>query len=67
MDLKDALLPLWAMELTVNVFLWLWLFCMGATVGSFLNVVAYRLPRGLNLSLPGSFCPQCSHPIRWYC
>jgi len=66
MDLKDPLLPLWAMELMVNVFLWVWLFWIGATVGSFLNVVAYRLPRGLNLSLPGSFCPRCSHPIRLY-
>jgi leader peptidase (prepilin peptidase)/N-methyltransferase len=66
MDFKDPLLPLWAMELMANVFLWVWLFCIGATVGSFLNVVAYRLPRGLNLSLPGSFCPHCSHPIRLY-
>jgi leader peptidase (prepilin peptidase) / N-methyltransferase len=66
MDFKDPLLPLWAMELSVSIFLWLWLFCIGATVGSFLNVVAYRLPRGLNLSLPGSFCPRCNHPIRLY-
>ncbi len=66
MDLRDPLLPLWAMELMANVFLWVWLFWMGATVGSFLNVVAYRLPLGLNLSLPGSFCPRCSHPIRLY-
>jgi leader peptidase (prepilin peptidase)/N-methyltransferase len=66
MDFKDPLLPLWAMELTANAFLWLWLFWMGATVGSFLNVVAYRLPRRINLSLPGSFCPHCGHPIRLY-
>lgn len=43
---------------------WLWFF--GGTVGSFLNVVAYRLPRGLALSHPGSFCPGCRTPIRWY-
>ena len=42
----------------------LWLFAVGASVGSFLNVVVYRLPAGLNLSSPGSRCPRCLHPIR---
>src|SRR5881227_2959075 len=63
-EFRDPLLPLWAMELLANVFLWVWLFCMGATVGSFLNVVVYRLPRRKNLAYPGSFCPRCGHPIR---
>ena len=35
-------------------------------MGSFLNVVVYRLPAGKNLAFPGSFCPKCKHPIRWY-
>ncbi len=61
---EDPLLPLWAMELLANVLLWVWLYCMGATVGSFLNVVVYRLPRKLNLAYPGSFCPHCGHAIR---
>jgi prepilin signal peptidase PulO-like enzyme (type II secretory pathway) len=39
---------------------------LGASVGSFLNVVVYRLPRGMNLSHPGSRCPHCLHPIRWF-
>jgi leader peptidase (prepilin peptidase)/N-methyltransferase len=64
MDLHEPLLPLWAMEGLAQGFLWLWLFCLGATVGSFLNVVIYRLPRGKNLAYPGSFCPHCAHPIR---
>src|SRR5438128_1921817 len=63
-DLRDPLLPLWAMEWIAKGFLYAWLFCMGATVGSFLNVVVYRLPRGLNLAFPGSFCPHCGHAIR---
>jgi leader peptidase (prepilin peptidase)/N-methyltransferase len=46
------------------VFLYVWLFALGATVGSFLNVVVYRLPRGKNLAVPGSYCPRCGHPIR---
>jgi leader peptidase (prepilin peptidase) / N-methyltransferase len=64
MEIPEPLLPLWAMELLASGFLYAWLFCMGATVGSFLNVVVYRLPRGKNLAYPGSFCPRCGHPIR---
>jgi len=43
-----------------------WLFVMGAVFGSFMNVVVYRLPRRMSLSRPGSHCPVCEHPIRWY-
>lgn len=44
----------------------LFLFALGAIVGSFLNVVAYRLPRGESLLQPGSRCPRCEAPIRSY-
>ncbi len=37
----------------------------GAAIGSFLNVVVYRLPLGLSLSHPGSHCPKCGRSIRW--
>jgi leader peptidase (prepilin peptidase)/N-methyltransferase len=37
---------------------------VGAAVGSFLNVVAYRLPRGESLVSPGSRCPSCGTAIR---
>ena len=43
-----------------------WLFALGAAVGSFLNVVVYRVPAGKSLVHPGSHCPACGHPIRWY-
>jgi leader peptidase (prepilin peptidase)/N-methyltransferase len=43
-----------------------WLFALGGAVGSFLNVVIYRLPAGKSLVRPGSHCPACQHPIRWY-
>jgi leader peptidase (prepilin peptidase)/N-methyltransferase len=40
---------------------------LGAVVGSFLNVVAWRLPRGESLVRPGSHCPRCQTPIRpWH-
>jgi leader peptidase (prepilin peptidase)/N-methyltransferase len=38
----------------------------GLMVGSFLNVVAHRLPRGLSLVRPRSRCPSCETPIRPY-
>ena len=38
----------------------------GLLLGSFLNVVAYRLPRGESLVAPGSRCPGCETPIRPY-
>ena len=38
----------------------------GLIAGSFLNVVAYRVPRGESLVRPGSRCPACDIPIRPY-
>lgn len=38
----------------------------GLVVGSFLNVVAYRLPRGESLVHPSSHCPGCGAPVRPY-
>lgn len=39
---------------------------LGAVFGSFLNVVAYRLPRRESLVKPASRCPFCETPIRPY-
>lgn len=44
----------------------IWWFLLGAVVGSFLNVVIYRLPRGESLVWPPSHCPICRHSIRWF-
>ena len=38
----------------------------GTIIGSFLNVVAWRLPRGESLTKPRSRCPECGHQIRAY-
>jgi leader peptidase (prepilin peptidase) / N-methyltransferase len=39
---------------------------LGAIVGSFLNVVAYRLPRHESLITPASHCPGCGTPVKPY-
>jgi leader peptidase (prepilin peptidase) / N-methyltransferase len=39
---------------------------IGAIVGSFLNVVVWRLPRGESLVKPSSRCPACAKPIAPY-
>ncbi|OYV76181.1 MAG: hypothetical protein B7Z70_10545, partial [Acidithiobacillus ferrivorans] len=37
---------------------------LGLLLGSFLNVVVYRLPRGASIVHPPSRCPQCGHRLR---
>ncbi len=37
----------------------------GAIVGSFINVLVYRLPRGLNIVTPPSACPNCNTKLGW--
>jgi leader peptidase (prepilin peptidase)/N-methyltransferase len=38
----------------------------GAMVGSFLNVCIYRLPKEESIVWPGSHCPHCKSPIKFY-
>ena len=54
------------MNIPLTVCLIFFATAMGGCVGSFLNVVVWRLPNGLSLVKPGSFCPKCRHPIRFY-
>jgi leader peptidase (prepilin peptidase)/N-methyltransferase len=39
---------------------------IGLLVGSFLNVVVYRVPKGLSVSKPRSFCPTCQRQLVWW-
>ncbi len=41
-------------------------FIFGSAIGSFLNVLIYRLPRQKSIVAPHSFCPNCKKPIKWY-
>lgn len=39
------------------------IFALGAAIGSFLNVVIYRVPAGLSILWPSSRCPKCLHQL----
>ena len=57
--LADFSLPYALLLLTIAM--------IGAAIGSFANVVVYRLPLGRSLVRPASRCPKCSAPIRpWH-
>jgi len=52
------------LELSIDVATALWFGMLGSCVGSFLNVVAYRLPLGMSVIWKPSHCPRCQHAIR---
>ena len=39
---------------------------IGASLGSFLHVVIWRVPEGMSIVTPPSHCPKCNSPIRWF-
>ena len=50
------------MELVITLFV----FIFGIMIGSFLNVVIYRIPKGENIAFPASKCQSCGTPLKWY-
>jgi leader peptidase (prepilin peptidase) / N-methyltransferase len=54
-------------EIVIPTWMWIvFLFAIGCCVGSFLNVVIYRVPREKSLVKPGSACPSCGKHIHFY-
>ncbi|MCB9838115.1 MAG: A24 family peptidase [Phycisphaeraceae bacterium] len=49
-------------KLVIGVF---FVFCFGATCGSFINVIVYRLPLGQSIVRPPSACPSCKTRLAW--
>ena len=41
-------------------------FIFGTLIGSFLNVVIYRIPKGESIVFPASKCQSCQSPLKWY-
>ena len=56
--MADPMIPAWFVLAVAGAY--------GLVVGSFLNVVVHRLPRGMSLAKPGSHCPECGTPVRWF-
>ncbi len=50
----------------MNTIFMIWVGLCGLCIGSFLNVVIYRLPRKMNLAKERSACPKCSTQLKWY-
>ncbi len=48
---------------TIDVVIFIWLFWIGSAVGSFLNVVAWRMPRGESVN-GRSYCPRCKTQLK---
>jgi len=42
------------------------IFIFGTMIGSFLNVVIYRIPKGESIVFPASKCQSCQTPLKWY-
>jgi len=48
------------------VIIYIWIFAIGLSLGSFLNVLIYRIPRHKSFSRGRSFCPKCKNQIKFY-
>jgi len=49
-----------------NFIIAIFIFLFGISVGSFLNVLIYRIPKELNISYPPSACTSCGNKLKWY-
>jgi leader peptidase (prepilin peptidase)/N-methyltransferase len=45
---------------------WIFIFILGASIGSFMNVLIIRTPRDESVSFPASHCMSCDTPLRFY-
>ena len=52
--------------MNVEVIYIAFIFVFGLVLGSFYNVVGYRLPNEMSIAFPASHCPKCNHKLRFY-
>jgi len=50
----------------LKIIYYIFSFLFGTVIGSFLNVLMFRIPKGISIVKPNSFCPCCKKPIKWY-
>ncbi len=51
---------------SLDLFIGFACFIFGLLIGSFLNVVIYRVPLEKSVVFPNSFCPNCNNPVKPY-
>ena len=49
----------------MNYFNYFLLFFFGASVGSFINLARFRIPKNQSIFFPNSFCDNCKTPLNW--
>ncbi len=52
--------------LTARILAGIFIILFTSSIGSFLNVVIYRVPIKKSIVKPGSYCPKCKNSIKWY-
>lgn len=52
------------METAYKIIIWVLLFILGSSIYSFLNVIIYRVPKGMNFIKGHSMCPECKHTLK---
>ena len=58
-------MPNWLIYMLPWLTILLFVIAFGACVGSLVNVLVYRMPRGLGVVVPTSRCPKCDHKLTW--
>jgi len=49
-----------------SILIAVFVFLFGVSVGSFLNVLIYRIPNEMSINFPPSQCTSCGHKLNWY-
>ena len=50
----------------MNVILYIYIFLIGITFGSFFTLAVYRIPRGEDITHTRSYCPKCNHKLSFW-
>lgn len=53
-------------ELVFLIYTYVMAGVLGLCIGSFLNVVIYRVPLGMSVAFPASHCTSCNYKLKWY-
>ena len=62
----EEFLAIYKSSLLLQVVVLTFLILISLVIGSFLNVLIYRLPIGESLTKKNSHCPKCGHMLKWY-